>query len=89
VLKRIILAVKRVVVGWFHVIILNFHAPTENKFDDMKDSSTRNLIVFHKFSKYQVTTLLGDTNAKVGKEKIFKQLEIKTYTKLVMIMELE
>jgi hypothetical protein len=34
-------------------------------------------------------TVLGDFNAKVGKEKIFKQLGMKVYSKLVMIMELK
>jgi hypothetical protein len=34
--------------------------------------------------------LLGDFNAKVGREAIFKStLGVKVYTKLVMIMELE
>jgi hypothetical protein len=33
--------------------------------------------------------LLGDSDAKIGREDIFKQLGIKVYTKLVMILELE
>jgi hypothetical protein len=52
--KRIISAVKRVEFvsdrmsyiilrfRWCHIIVLNVHAPTEDKTDDVKDSSTRN-----------------------------------------------
>jgi hypothetical protein len=28
---------------WFHIIVLNVHAPTENKIDDMKDSISEGL----------------------------------------------
>jgi hypothetical protein len=45
--------------------------------------------VFDKFSKYHMTILLGDVNAKVGREDIFKQqLGMKVFRKLIMIMEL-
>jgi hypothetical protein len=44
--------------------------------------------VFDKFSKYHMNILLGDFNAKVGKEDILnRQLGMEVYTKLVMIME--
>jgi hypothetical protein len=37
---------------WCHIIVLNVHAPTENKADDVKDSFYEELErVFHKFSK--------------------------------------
>jgi hypothetical protein len=56
----------------------------------VKDSSCKELErVFDKFPKYHMKILLGDFNAKVGRE-IFlnRQLGKKFYTKLVIIMEL-
>jgi hypothetical protein len=44
--------------------------------------------VFDKFPKYHMKILLGDFNAKVGKEEIFRQLGMKVDMKLVMVMEL-
>jgi exonuclease III len=56
-----------------HIIVLNFHAPIEDKIDDVKDSFYKELeSVFDKFLKYHMKILLGDFNAKVGKEDIFK-----------------
>jgi hypothetical protein len=58
---------------WFHMIVLNIHAPTEDKTDDVKDSFYEELEGgFDKFPKYHMKILLGDFNAKVGKEDIFK-----------------
>jgi hypothetical protein len=46
--------------------------------------------VFDEFPKYHIKILLGNFNAKVGREDILnRQLRIKVYTKLVMIMVLE
>jgi hypothetical protein len=81
--KRIISAVKRIefvsdrmsyIRGrWCHIIVLNVHAPTEDKTDDVKDSFYKELEgVFDKFLKYHMKILLGDFNAKAGKEVIFK-----------------
>jgi hypothetical protein len=58
---------------WCHIIVLNVHAPTEDKTVDVKDSFYEKLEhVFHKFSKYHMKILLGDFNAKVGREDIFR-----------------
>jgi exonuclease III len=55
------------------MIFLNVHAPTEDKTDDVKDSFYEELErVFDKFPKYHMKILLGDFNAKVGREDIFK-----------------
>jgi hypothetical protein len=85
--KRIISAVKRVefvsdrmsyiiLKGcWCHIIVLNVHAPTEDKTDDVKDSFYEELErVFDKFPKYEyhMKILLRHFNAKVGREDIFK-----------------
>jgi hypothetical protein len=54
-------------------IVLNVHAPTEDKIDDIKDKFYEELEqVFYKFPKYHMKILLGDFNAKIGKEDIFK-----------------
>jgi hypothetical protein len=83
--KRIISAVKRfefvsegmsyiILRGsWWHIIVLNVHAPTEDKTDDVKDSLYDELErVFDKFSKYHIKILLEGMNAKLGREDIFK-----------------
>jgi exonuclease III len=58
---------------WCHIIVLNVHAPTGDKTDDVKDSFYEELErVFDKFRKYHMKILLGDFSAKVGKEDIFK-----------------
>jgi exonuclease III len=84
--KRIISAVKKRVESvsdrmsyiilrgrWCHAIVLNVHAPTEDKADDVKDSFYEELEhLFDKFPKYHTKILLGDFNAKVSNEDIFK-----------------
>jgi exonuclease III len=58
---------------WCHIIVLDVHAPTEDKTDDVKDSFYEKLErFFEKFPKYHMKILLGDFNAKVGREDIFK-----------------
>jgi hypothetical protein len=52
----------------FHIILLNVHALTEDKIDNVKGS----FYEFDKFLKYHMKVLLGDFNAKVGREDIFK-----------------
>jgi hypothetical protein len=57
---------------WCH-IVLNIHAPTEDKTDDVKDRFYEELeCVFDKLPKYHMKILLGNFNAKVGREDIFK-----------------
>jgi hypothetical protein len=85
VLKKIISAVKRVEFAsdrmsyiilrgrWCHIIVLNVHAPTEGKTDVVKDRFYEELeCVFDKSPKYDLKILLGDFNAKLGGEDIFK-----------------
>jgi hypothetical protein len=60
---------------WCHIIVLYFHAQKEDKTDDVKDSFYDELErVFDKFPKYHMKILLGDFNAKVGREDIFKPI---------------
>ena len=58
---------------WCNIIVLNVHAPSEEKNDESKDSSYEELEqVFYHFPKYHMKILLRDFNAKVGRENIFK-----------------
>jgi hypothetical protein len=52
---------------------VNVHAPTEDKVEDIKDRFYEELEhVFDKFPKYNIKMLLGDFDAKVGREDISK-----------------
>jgi hypothetical protein len=56
---------------WCNIIVLNVHAPSEDKNDDSKDSFYEELEqVFDNFPRYHMKILL-DFNAKVGRENIF------------------
>jgi hypothetical protein len=58
---------------WCSIIVLNVHAPCEDKSDDAKDSFYEELAhVFDQFPRYDMKILLCDFNAKVGREDIFK-----------------
>ena len=58
---------------WCNIIVVNVHAPSEEKSDESKDSFYEELEqVFDHFPKYHMKILLGDFNAKVGRENIFK-----------------
>jgi hypothetical protein len=68
------------------MIGLNVHAPTEDKSDDTNNSFYEEVEqVFDQFPKYYTKILLGDFNAKAGKEGIVKSM--RAYMKLIMIME--
>jgi hypothetical protein len=83
--KRIVSAVRRVKFisdrvlyiilrgRWCNSVVLNVHAPCEDKGDDVKDSFCEELErVFDQFPRYDMKILLGDFSAKVGRENIFK-----------------
>ena len=54
-------------------MVLDVHAPCEEKSDSSKDSFYEELEqVFNHFPKYDTKILLRDFNAKVGRENIFK-----------------
>jgi hypothetical protein len=58
---------------WYDFTVLTVHASTKIKIVDTKDSFYEELeCVFNKFPKYHMKMLLGDFNAKVGREHIFK-----------------
>jgi exonuclease III len=83
--KRIISAVRRVEFVsermsyiilrglWCNSIVLIVRAPCEDKSDDVKDSFYEELAhVFNQFPRYDMKILLGDFNAEVGREDIYK-----------------
>jgi hypothetical protein len=85
ILKRIIPALRRVEFisdtmsyiilrgHWCSIIVLNMHAPCEDREDDEKDSFYEELgRVFDQFHRYDMKIILDDFNAKVGRENIFK-----------------
>jgi len=56
-----------------NIIVLNVHSPSEEKSDDSKDSFYEELDhVFYHIPKYHMKILLGDFNAKVDRENVFK-----------------
>jgi exonuclease III len=58
---------------WCDIIVLNVHAPTEDKDDDIKDSFYEEVEqVFDQFPRYHMEILLRYINEKVGREDIFK-----------------
>jgi hypothetical protein len=58
---------------WCNIIVLNVYAPCEDKGDDEKDSFYEELgRVVYQFPRYDMKIILGDFNAKVGRENIFK-----------------
>jgi endonuclease/exonuclease/phosphatase family metal-dependent hydrolase len=60
---------------WCDIIVLNAHAPTEDKDDVIKDCFYKKLEqVFDQFPRYHMKILMGDFNAKAGREDVFKPI---------------
>jgi hypothetical protein len=58
---------------WCNIIVLNARAPTEEKNDDSKNRFYEEFEqVFDHFPEYHVKIRLGDFNAKLGRDEIFK-----------------
>jgi hypothetical protein len=56
---------------WSDTIVMNVQVQTEDKSDDMLDSYYKELEhIFNQFPKYQIKILLGNFNAKAGREGI-------------------
>jgi hypothetical protein len=100
VCKRIMLAVKRAEFAvairshvilrgrWCDIIVLNAHAPAENKTDNTKDSFYEELkCVFNISPTYNMKIVLGDFSAKVARKVIFRQTVGSEMLRKIMIME--
>jgi exonuclease III len=60
---------------WCDIILLNVHAPTKDKDDDIENSFYEELEqVFYYFPRYRMKILQGYFNANVGRENIFKPI---------------
>jgi hypothetical protein len=59
---------------WCNIVVLNVHAPSEDKSNDSKDGFYEELeqVFFYHFPECHMKILLGDFNAKVGRENIFR-----------------
>jgi Endonuclease/Exonuclease/phosphatase family. len=58
---------------WCDIILLNGHAPSEDKDNDIKDSFYEEIErLFDQLPMYHMKILLGDFNAKVERENIFQ-----------------
>jgi len=59
---------------WCNIVVLNVHAPSEDKSGDSKGRFVREFRAgfLNNFPKYHMEIDLGDFNAKVGRETIFK-----------------
>jgi hypothetical protein len=75
---------------WCNIVVLNVHAPSEDKSDVSKDSLHEELEqVFNHFPKYHMKIQLGDLNAKLERENIFKlTIRMRVYFRIVMMMML-
>ena len=58
---------------WCNIIVLNVHAPSEEKSDDSKDGFYEELEqIFGHFPKYHMEGVLKDFNAKTERKDVFK-----------------
>jgi len=76
---------------WLNIIVVNVHATSEEKSDESKDSFYEELEqMFDHFPKYHMEILLGDFNADVGRENIFKPtMDRRVSITIVMVMGLD
>jgi len=60
---------------WFEISFVNVHAPTEDKSQDEKETSYEQLeSKLSSITRNRIQIVLGDLNAKVGKETMFRQV---------------
>jgi exonuclease III len=77
---------------WCNIIVLNVHAQTENKINDIKDRFYEELEqVFDQFPRYHMKILLGDFNAKVDREEsidVSIQYEYKYFQEVEILLKI-
>ena len=56
----------------YYIIVLNVHAPSEEKSDDLKESFCKDLEKVFEHFPYHMIILLGDFSATVARENVFK-----------------
>jgi hypothetical protein len=58
---------------WFHIIVLNVHAPARDKTDDVKDSFYEELKhIFDKFAEHNMKIFLGNAQCQSRQGGYFK-----------------
>jgi exonuclease III len=64
------------IIGKFNNLsIISVHAPTEEKTDEEKEKFYEDLqIVHNKIPKHDIVIILGDLNAKIGKEDVYQNV---------------
>ena len=73
---------------WCHIIVVNVHAPNEEKSNDSKESFCEH--VFDHFPQYRVKILLGNFITRLGREDIFnRQLGVSVSIRILLIIVLE
>jgi hypothetical protein len=56
---------------WCNIIVLNVHAPCEDKGGEERDSFFEELgCVFDQFPRYDMKIILGDFNTKIGRKNL-------------------
>jgi hypothetical protein len=69
---------------WWDIIVENNHAPSGDKDDDIKNSFLCRNRETDRLRMYHINILLGNFNAKVGRENIFHGM--KAHIQKVMVM---
>jgi hypothetical protein len=60
---------------FYNITLINVQAPTEEKMEEEKDTFYDDLQkVYDKVPKYDIVTILGVLNAKIGKEKVYERV---------------
>ena len=55
--------------------VISVHAPTEEKTDEEKEKFYEDLQIIHnKIPKHDIVIILGDLNAKIGKEDVYQNV---------------
>lgn len=66
---------------FFNISLINAHAPTENKEDKHKDQFYDELeCVYDRCPRNDIKIIIGDLNAKIGKEEIYYKPYIGTFS---------
>jgi exonuclease III len=60
---------------FYNITLINIYAPTEDKEEEIKEQFYEELQrTQDRVPKHDLTIILGDINAKLGKEKVFSQV---------------
>ena len=70
--------------------LINIYAPTEDKEDEIKEQFYDELQrTQDRVPKHDVIIIMGDMNAKIGKEKLFSQVKGRHTLHIIYLMKME